>query len=98
MAPSLLITEVASAIARRTDAARGDLAVKAVMGLSSLRLQQITPKLALEAAQLAIVLRLKGADALYVALAARLRISLISWDGELLRRASSRIAVYEPTV
>lgn len=48
------------------------------------------------AASLAINLRLRGADAVYVALADRLAIPLVTWDDEQLLRTRSRIDPLTP--
>ena len=42
------------------------------------------------------VLRLRGADATYVAVAQRLDLPLITWDREQLERASRLITVRSP--
>lgn len=96
IAPTILLSEVAGAITRRTSEVYGALAVDGLRNLSSLKLHQITRKLALESAELAIDLGLRGADAIYVAVASRLNIPLVSWDREHLERAALRITVYQP--
>jgi predicted nucleic acid-binding protein len=96
IAPVILLTEVGGGIARRTSDLQGTRAVQVLRNLSSLKLQQVTNKLALEATQLAIDLRLRGADALYVAVALRSNVPLVSWDREHLERAGRRITVYQP--
>jgi predicted nucleic acid-binding protein len=49
------------------------------------------------ATALATSLRLRGADAVYVAVADRLSIPLVTWDPEQLTRAGSRIQVRPPS-
>jgi len=54
--------------------------------------------IAILAANFASELSLRGADAIYVALAKRLDVPLITWDKELTQPASSVIAVRSPQV
>jgi predicted nucleic acid-binding protein len=48
------------------------------------------------AADLAANQRLRGADAMYVAIAQGLKIPLVSWDQEQVARASGAITAYMP--
>jgi predicted nucleic acid-binding protein len=98
VAPTLLLVEVAGAIARRTgDAARTERIIRLTRSLSGLRWVSLTAGLGDRAAKLATELRLRGADAIYVALADRLDIPLVTWNGEQLSRANPRIRVSTPT-
>lgn len=95
--PTLLLAEVAGPVVRRTG--RPTRALRALKDLRSLTLLHLAPvddSLALAAAQLAIDLRLRGADAVYVAMAQRLGVPLITWDEEQQSRAAVAIAVYTP--
>ncbi len=97
VAPALLLPELAAAIARRTG--RADLASRAVELLARVsvaRLVAVDREVAQEAARLAAGLRLRGADAVYVAVAAGLGMPLITWDREQLERASSRVRALTP--
>lgn len=47
--------------------------------------------------ELAIDLRLRGADAVYVAVADQLSLPLVSWDVEQRERAAARVEVIVPT-
>jgi predicted nucleic acid-binding protein len=97
IAPALLLVEVAGAVARRSgDALLGELAMNAVLILPALYLIELDGRLSMHAARLAADLRLRGADAVYVALAHQLGIPLITWDREQLTRAAARIAVQTP--
>ncbi len=70
VAPRLVLAEVAGAIARRTgDPALGHDAVQRIHAMPALSLIPVTEALADLAATLAADLRLKGADAVYVAVA-----------------------------
>jgi len=96
--PTLLLVEVAGAIARRTgDAARTERIIQLTRSLSGLRWVPLTAGLTDRAANLATELGLRGADAIYVALADRLDIPLVTWDSEQLTRANPRIRVGTPT-
>ncbi len=52
--------------------------------------------LGIQASKIAANHQLRGADALYVAVAAQLNIPLVSWDKEHLSRASNLITTYTP--
>lgn len=96
-APIFLLTEVGGAIARRTG--EPDLGHRAVAQLQRLPVLRIVPvdrRLGLLATELAVDLRLRGADAVYVAVAAELEIPLVSWDDEQRERAAARISVRRP--
>ena len=97
VAPILLLTEVGAAIARRTgDSELGRQAVARLQQMPTLRLVPIDQHLGILATQLAMDLRLRGADAYYVAIAHSLNIPLVTWDREHLDRARETISVYEP--
>ncbi len=97
VAPALLLPEVAGAVARRTAEPRlAQRAVEAVLRLPALRLVPVDEVLARAAARLAGQLRLRGADALYVATAARLRLPLVTWDTEQRDRAARLVQVLVP--
>lgn len=96
-APALLLAEVAGAIARRTgDTELGDKAVAHILSTPNLRLVYTDRELSLLAARLATQHLLRGADALYVAVAYRLEIPLVSWDQEQLARAPDQVTAYTP--
>ena len=96
-APILLIIEVGAAVARRTrSAALGHRAINNLQRLPLLRLVPLDHRLGLSANQLAADLYLRGADAVYVALALQLSLPLVSWDKEQLERASRAIEVRKP--
>jgi predicted nucleic acid-binding protein len=98
VAPALLLPEVAGAVARRTGEPRLALdALHAVQRLPGLRLVPIDEALALEAARLAARFRIRGADAVYVAVASDLRLPLVTWDGEQRDRAERVVQVLAPT-
>ena len=97
IAPALLLAEVAGAVARRTGTPRlAQRAVEAVLGLPALRLVPVDEVLARTAADLAGRLRLRGADAVYIAAAAALQLPLVTWDLEQRERAARVIEVLAP--
>ncbi len=95
--PALLLPELAGAIARRTGFV--DLATRAVELIQehlTVRLIPIDALLAEEGARLAGKLRLRGADAVYVAVANQLGIPLITWDHEQLTKGGRVATVLTP--
>lgn len=87
VSPALLLPELAGAIARRTGSS--DMATRAVeliQEYSLARLVTIDALVAAVAARLAGELRLRGADAVYLAVAYQLGIPLITWDHEQLAK------------
>jgi len=94
VAPTILLPEVAGALARRTGlASAARRAVTQLLRVPVLRLVTVDHLLAREAATLGARLRLRGADAVYVAVARRLRLPLVTWDKEQEARARTVIAV-----
>jgi predicted nucleic acid-binding protein len=95
--PALLLAEVAGAVARRTGRPRlARRAVDAVLRLPELRLVPVDDMLARTAAGLAGRLRLRGADAIYIAVAAGLSLPLMTWDSEQRDRAGRLVEVLTP--
>jgi len=98
LAPWILVAEVASAVARNT----GDvnLAVHTVRTLTSTELVQLVlvgPALAQHAALIGAQHGIRGCDAIYVALAASLGDTLVTFDKQQAARAAEVVAVYQPT-
>ena len=88
--PESFLTEVGCAVGRdpsRAGLAR--LAVSNIMSSPQFELTAVDRQLAEEGADLGIQIQLRGADALYVAVAKRLRVPIVTWDNEILDRASS---------
>jgi predicted nucleic acid-binding protein len=97
VAPALLLPELAGAVARRTGLSELATRVVALIeGLPNVRLVPVDPALAQLSATLAARLHLRGADAVYVALAHRLSVSLLTWDQEQLERAGPQVMVLTP--
>jgi predicted nucleic acid-binding protein len=88
--PALLIPEVASAAARASDDSAGALQyATATAALPHLMLVTLTPAMARQAAELAARHRLRGADAVYLAVARRYGTTLVSRDDEQRTRGSA---------
>lgn len=96
-APSLLVPEVVGAIARRTgNRALARSVLQGLLDFSALELLPLDPEMAVTAARLAADLRLRGADACYVAVAQALDLPLVTWDEELRERTGQAVTVVEP--
>lgn len=96
--PSLFLPEVAGAVRRRTgDGFSGQLALQQIRSNPTVQIVPLDVSLAETAARLAVDLSLRGADAVYVAVAEQTGSPLFTWDNELLARASSVIDVRMPT-
>jgi predicted nucleic acid-binding protein len=97
IAPASLLPEVAGAIARRTGSTRlGYQAVQQIRQVPNLQLVALDTDLCDFAAEVASTNRLRGADALYVAVAHQLQTALVSWDHEQLERAAGFAQAYRP--
>lgn len=95
--PDLLLVEVAAAITRRSGrVAPAEAAVSALLGAPHVRFVAMDEAQRDNAAQLAINLRLRGADAVYVAVARQLGAPLVTWDDEQLNRAGPAVSVRTP--
>lgn len=95
--PILLLVELSAAISRRTGDA--DAAVETSEQLTRLRSIRFVPvdrSLGVMATRIAADGRLRGADAIYAAVAHRLGIPLLTWDREQLERAGSFARVGTP--
>jgi predicted nucleic acid-binding protein len=95
--PTLLVAEIASAVARASDDSVGALRyANATAALPHLTLVSLTPVTAGRAAELAATHRLRGADAVYLAVARRYATTLISRDDEQLKRAAGVVVCQTP--
>jgi len=95
LSPALLLPEVAGAISRRTgDAKLAKQALDNLQSLTGLRLVQMDQPIVQDASRLAASLGLRGADSVYVAVAARLNLSLATLDADQHERAASVITVH----
>ena len=81
--PNLLLAEVAAAISRtRRDPMRARLITEAIEAFEHIQLVPLDSALAHEAAELVADRALRGADAVYVAVARRYSCTLVSLDRE----------------
>lgn len=91
--PAVMPAEVAGAIARRTkDGTLARRAVDRLLRLPFLRVVAVDRTLGLQAANLAADLGLRGTDAMYVAVAERLGLPLVTWDREQRERAATIVS------
>lgn len=99
IAPTIMLAEVSGPIARRTgDAQLGYQVVQQIEKLPGLQLITVDRTLGQLAAQIASEKRLRGADAVYVAVARQLDMPLITWDHELLDRVADFVTVTTPNI
>jgi predicted nucleic acid-binding protein len=96
-APILLLAEVGGAISRRLEnAGMGQKAVNRLLAIPTLHLVDMDHALGINTSRIAARYRLRGADACYVAVAAQLKVPLVSWDQEHLRRTLDLVKAYTP--
>lgn len=97
IAPTSMLAEVAGAIARRTGSSQlGYQIAQHIRQVPSLTLVTISAELGEFAAEVASTYRLRGGDALYVAVASQLQVPLVSWDQEQIARVAGFISVSSP--
>jgi predicted nucleic acid-binding protein len=95
--PAILPVEVAAALSRTGDDPTQALEyAETVMALPYLTLLAVDERLARHAAKMAAVHGLRGADALYVASAARYGARLVTLDKEQLRRSPDSVDACMP--
>lgn len=88
--PAFVVVEAACALARRAQSTTaGETALERLRAHPLLVLHPIDDHLLDIAARMGARQFLRGADALYAATAATVGAPLVSWDGELLRRAGA---------
>jgi predicted nucleic acid-binding protein len=98
VSPAILLPEVAAALARGL--AMGSAAVSRAVELLRRRtlveLFPVTEALAVRAAAIAAEHRLRGTDAIYVALAGRLEMHLITFDRQQVERGAAVVEIRRP--
>lgn len=95
--PALALTEVAAAVARATgNPARGWEAVGAMRAIATFQMVSLNDLLMERATDVAARFRIRGADAVYVALADLRGLPLVTWDRETHERAARLITVLRP--
>jgi len=96
-APAVLIAEAAAAISRGTgNTNQAHQVIRQLSRSTSIRLYPVTMSLAEQAAVIAADHRLRGCDAIYVALAKELGETLITLDKQQLQRGTAVIATSQP--
>jgi predicted nucleic acid-binding protein len=96
--PNLLLAEVAAAVSRtRHDPIRARIITDAITAFPHVKLIPLNDSLAKEAAELADDRALRGADAVYVAVALRYDCILVSLDREQRERAAPIIRAITPS-
>jgi predicted nucleic acid-binding protein len=96
--PATATVEIAGAVSRRThDDALAVSATAEVLSNPMVDVVEISRELASYCVNVAARLRLRGMDAIYVAIAERTGLALVTWDDDVLTRASAAIQVTRPS-
>jgi len=95
--PILVLAEVAGAIARQArDTTRAEMGLRFMRAQDWLSIHPLTESQGETAAAIAAQQFLRGADAVYAALARQLGTLLVTWDNELLERAAAVAPTFTP--
>jgi len=95
--PTLALAECAAAIARQTnDPYLARELINMIENFSGIQLFSLDHSLARRAAEIAVEHRLRGADAVYAAVADAFDAALVSWDQEMLKRCPDAVATMTP--
>ncbi len=95
ISPALVLAEVGGAISRRTgEPALGRRAIARLEALPGLRLVEMDNELVHEAARLAAKHGLQGVDSVYVAVAHRLNLPLVTFDSDQGQRARKIVSIH----
>lgn len=96
-APAIVLAEVSAAVARRTNRPEmADWAVQRLRSAGHVQMTPVTEALATRAAEIAANQRIRGCDAVYVALARDLGQTLVTWDAQQLERGAEVATVTRP--
>lgn len=97
VAPVILLAEVAAAVSRGVgDPVLAHRVVQQLEGSEVIELIPVTLTLAEQAATMAADYRIRGCDAVYVALADQLGEPLVTLDRQQLERGAATVAAREP--
>jgi predicted nucleic acid-binding protein len=97
ISPTLLLSEVAAATVRSTgDNAAARRTLDMIRQRPGLSLIPLDATRAQRAAELAITLRLRGADSVYAQVAEEFDAVLVTWDEELLQRTGAAVSAMTP--
>lgn len=95
--PTIVLPECAAAIARASgDQDEADRVAYSLQRLPHISFVAADLSLARRAARIAAVHRLRGADAVYCAVAEAAGATLITWDGEMLERCPAVVRTMTP--
>jgi predicted nucleic acid-binding protein len=97
IAPSILLAELAGAVARRSGLSEmGIQSVFLLRSLPNFQAVDVDSTLADLGANVAAQMHIRGADALYVALALQQGTALVTWDRQQRERASNSVPTLTP--
>ena len=97
VAPVILVAEVAAALGRGLgDSELADHAVSILLARRWVELFPVTQALATRAAKVAAEQKIRGCDAIYVALAQQLGMGLVTLDGDQLDRGAAVVQTRTP--
>lgn len=97
VAPVILLAEVAAALGRGVgDAELAEYAVGVLRSRRWVHLFPVTQALATRAAKIAAEQKIRGCDAIYVALAQQLGMELVTLDGNQLDRGAAVVPTRSP--
>lgn len=95
--PTLLLPEIASAIIRPTsDINAAKITLASVENFPNITFVPLTEQRSQATVQIALTYRLRGADAVYAAVAQEYGTTLITWDQELLTRGVAAVPTLTP--
>lgn len=95
--PSLAVVEVAGSVSRiQISPMRGQRVAQWMLRSPNVQVIPLTEALIERAVEVAAIRQIRGADAVYVAVADELGLPLVTWDGELQQRAASIVNVIQP--
>ncbi|MFW6195547.1 MAG: type II toxin-antitoxin system VapC family toxin [Chloroflexota bacterium] len=95
--PSIALPELGGALARRVGTEEpARRAVRLMFQIPGIRVVTIGDALGRLSAQVAVENRLRGADSIYVALAHRLGVPLVTWDKQQMDRAGPLALAMSP--
>jgi predicted nucleic acid-binding protein len=95
--PTLVLVECGAAIARPTgDSILSERMINLIKNFPGMKQVPLHLPLALRGAEIAVQNRLRGADAVYVAVAEECSSTLISWDEEMLQRCPETVLALTP--
>ena len=98
LGPSHVLAEISGAVSRRTGREElGRVSSTVISRLPDFQLIPIDRELADVSASVAAGMKLRGADAVYVALALLMNFPLVTWDKEQLERGAPIIETLSPT-